>query len=118
MRIVLGCLFCLAVAASCTFDNEEELFGDSNCPTNDLTYAKDIRPIVEGNGCVGCHNSGSASGGVNLDGYENVKNYPERLFGAINHDNGYAAMPPTGIQIDSCQIAQVKAWIDQGMIKE
>ena len=108
----------LASVTSCTFDNEEDLFGNSNCPTDNLTFAKDIRPIIDGNGCVGCHNTGSEFGGVNLDGYENVKNFPDRLFGALNHDNGYTAMPPTGIQIDSCQIAQVKAWIDQGMIKE
>ncbi|MFY0673088.1 MAG: cytochrome c [Bacteroidia bacterium] len=118
MRIVTSFVFILALAFSCTYSNEEELFGDSNCPTNNLTYAKDIRPIVEGNGCVGCHNSGSESGGVNLDGYDNLKNYPDRLYGAINHDANYAAMPPSGIKIDSCQIAQVKAWIDQGMTKE
>lgn len=103
---------------ACTYNNEDDFFGETNCETENLTYAKDIRTIIEGNGCVGCHNSGSESGGVNLDGYENVKNFVDRVSGAINHESGFVKMPPSGIKTDSCQIAKIKAWIDQGMIKE
>lgn len=79
-----------------------------------ISYNSHIKPMLE-TYCVGCHTSGSASGGVSLDSYANVIAYVTSgsLYGSIAHLNGYSAMP-VGSKLSDCQIQAVKQWIDQG----
>ena len=104
--------------SSCWYDNEEELFGDVNCPTENMSLSNDITPILNGNGCIGCHNNSSQSGGVNLEGFENIKLNADngKLYGSVNHSDGFKKMPQGGARIDQCQIDKIKAWIDQGTL--
>jgi hypothetical protein len=53
-----------------------------------------------------------------LDTYDGVKAAADNgsLFGSINHDDGYTAMPLGGGKLSNCSIAQVKSWIDNGSL--
>lgn len=110
--------FIAALFTGCWYDNEEDMFGEVECITTEMSYSNDIAPILQGNGCVGCHNNSLQSGGVNLEGYENVKSSAEtgKLLGTINHDDGFKPMPQGMAKIENCQIEKIKAWIEQGTL--
>ncbi len=116
-QAVYGILF-LVMAISCTYHNEEELYGNKPgdaCNTENATYATDVLPVLQSN-CYGCHKSDFASGGVNLEGYDQVKIYVNngRLLGAINHLPGFSPMPKGGTKLPACDIEKIQKWIDAG----
>jgi hypothetical protein len=82
--------------------------------TANVTFSKTIKPLLETN-CVGCHKTGSVSGGVILDSYVNVKAYVDnnKMWGAVNYLSSYLAMPPSQ-KLTDCQLLVVKKWIDKG----
>lgn len=82
--------------------------------TVNVTFSKTIMPLLETN-CIGCHKAGTVSGGVLLDSYANVKKYIDnkKIWGAINYQTGYSAMPPVA-KLTDCQLFIVKKWIDKG----
>ena len=86
-----------------------------NCIEGEVSYADDIIPLMN-TYCNGCHSTSNAFGGVITDTYANMKTIADngRLFGALNWDEGYVAMPQGQDQLDSCKIVIVKNWIDEG----
>jgi mono/diheme cytochrome c family protein len=82
--------------------------------TANVTFSKRINPLLQTN-CVGCHKTGSVSGGVLLDSYANIKAYVDnkKMWGAMNYITGYSAMPPSQ-KLTDCQLSVVKKWIDKG----
>ena len=117
----IGVLLFLAglFTVGCTYDNEEELFDNPECSTLDVSYLTHIVPILDGNGCIGCHNVGSPAGNVSLDSHEGVKAASQdgSLLSSVNW-NGDAAKMPAGAseQIDACSIDKISAWIEQGTL--
>lgn len=101
--------------ASCYQDNEEELVP---CPNGigAVTYNASIKPILLAYGCIGCHSSAAAGGGILLEQYSQVKTVVDngRLQGSINHAPGFKAMPQGGIKMSSCDISRIEAWIKAG----
>lgn len=82
------------------------------------TYSKAIAPMIT-TYCIGCHSTAAAAangGSIDLATYTSVKVYATngRLYGSVNHDLGYSAMPKNQAQLSACQIAQFKKWIDAG----
>ncbi len=89
----------------------------TSCDTTS-TYSKGIAPLIT-TYCIGCHSATSAAssgGSIDLSTYTSVKVYATngRLYGSVNHDLGYSAMPKNQAQLSACQIAQFKKWIDAG----
>lgn len=110
-------LFMMAIV-SCTYHNEEELYSatpDDSCNTENVTYTSDVLPVLQTN-CYSCHKREFASGGVILEGYDQVKIYATngRLFGAISHSPGFSPMPKGGTKLPACDIEKIKVWIDAG----
>ena len=105
--------------SSCYYDNEEDLypFYENNCDTTSVSYSLTVKPILE-RSCVSCHQASNPSGNVLLDTYDGVKAAANNgsLYGSINHDDGYTAMPLGGGKLSNCSIAQVKSWIDNGSL--
>ena len=105
--------------SSCYYDNEEDLypFYENNCDTTSVSYSLTVKPILE-RSCVSCHQASNPSGNVLLDTYEGVKTAANNgsLYGSINHDDGYTAMPLGGGKLSNCSIAQVKSWIVNGSL--
>ncbi len=99
---------------SCYKDNEEDLYGN-NCQTTNVSFNATIKPIFSAN-CVSCHSGAGASAGIRLSNHAEVSAAADggRLLGAIRHQSGFSAMPPTGPKLTDCQISQIEAWIAQG----
>jgi hypothetical protein len=109
--------------STCYYDSQEYLFPKigSQCDTTGTISFSSVDSVLQNN-CVSCHNSSSASGGVNLDGYANVypyatvlRNNTPILQGAIRRMTGFVPMPelPTPA-LDECSIRKIELWIEQG----
>jgi hypothetical protein len=87
----------------------------SGCDTSDVTFSAKIKPMLDLT-CKGCHNSTSASAGVNLDNYAGVNAVATngKLLSVIKQLPGYPAMPKGGTKLSDCQIRQVELWISAG----
>ena len=88
---------------------------NSNCDTLNVGFSSEIQVILQNN-CLGCHSGAVPQGQIDLSTYSNVKIYVDngKLFGAVNHESGYVAMPQGQPKLDDCKILTIKAWINQG----
>lgn len=84
-----------------------------SCDTSNVTYNLSIQPIIATN-CIGCHGTNSPSAGIDLSSYQKVKNIADigQLTGAVNHEAGYAAMPPSGGKMSQCNLDKITIWIN------
>ena len=99
----------------CSFDNEEDLFADEICLTDEVTFSGTIEPLIDKN-CIACHNSALPSGNINLEDYNQLKPLIEngRFLGSISHSRGFSAMPKGGPKLSDCDISKVEKWIEEG----
>ena len=91
---------------------------NSTCNTSNVTYAATIKPILQTN-CQGCHSGGpAASGGIDMTVFSNVSAIAQngKLYGAVNHAAGFKPMPLGGNKLPACDIAKIKAWVDNGAL--
>ena len=90
-------------------------FCEEDCDTTNVTFSGSVWPTIELN-CIGCHSGAEPSGNVLLTDYNAVVVQANngRLFGAINHENGFAPMPKNAPKLIDCKIDQVKIWIENG----
>jgi len=107
--------FILMKNSGCYYDNEEELYGITECETANMSYQLDIAPIIELS-CFPCHRNDVADGSVRLGSYNEVKVWVDNgaLVGAINHQSGFAPMPKVGGKLSECTISKIESWIDAG----
>ena len=89
--------------------------GVGPCETANRSWAQHIRPVIQ-TYCLGCHSGTTPGAGLNFSTHAGVAGATAngRLYGAINHQQGFTAMPPTGTKMPECQIMQIKSWIDAG----
>jgi hypothetical protein len=105
--------FVLLVVYGCTKQNEQALSPDTTaCKTDSMSYTNNVRTIMQSY-CFSCHGNGSTggSGGINLDGYDNLKPYVDngKLVGNITHAPGYVPMPYGQPKMPDCEINQIVA---------
>jgi uncharacterized membrane protein len=117
--IKISILFCILafVFAGCYYDVEEELYPANTCVTTNVSYTTDVIAILTNNSCIACHNNTSPGGGIKLDTHADVAVYANngRLYGSVNHQAGYKAMPQgSTTKINQCSIDRLKAWVDAG----
>src|ERR1700754_3506718 len=77
---------CLTSLSSCYYDVEEDLYpSGGSCDSSAVTYSGTVTPILQSNGCTGCHSGGASSGNILLAAYANVKKMGQKgkLYGAI-----------------------------------
>lgn len=116
MKVLLLFVLSFVVAFSaCDYANEEELTPENGCNAMDVSYINEVIPILEAS-CISCHNSAGSLGGVNLETYDGVAFVAENgtLSGSINHADGFSPMPQGMPKLDSCTIAKIDSWIDDG----
>lgn len=108
----------MSAAFGCSKMSEDRLAVNVTCDTTNVSYANDVVPILQSN-CYSCHGSGSTagSGGINLDGYTNLKVYADNgyLSGNISHAPGYIGMPYGKPKLPDCEVNTVVAWVNQGV---
>jgi mono/diheme cytochrome c family protein len=111
-------LFLSVAFFSCSYDNEEDLYGNEICDTSSVTYSKTIKPVLTAN-CYSCHSTSNApsfGSGIKLENYDDlmVQVNNGKLVGAITHSPGYPAMPQGGAKLDDCPIEKIVTWINNG----
>lgn len=113
---VVSCFCFIGYISSCSKASEDELApAPSQCDTSGMKYSTNILPIISSN-CYGCHGNGTATDGVDLDGYAKLKTYVDNgyLIGVITHASGYTPMPYGAAKLSDCDINKIKAWINNG----
>ncbi|KAF0131681.1 MAG: hypothetical protein FD155_205 [Bacteroidetes bacterium] len=113
--ILIGVITFMATA--CFKDNEEDLYPDNGCNTENVSFSATVQPAINNN-CVSCHSGPGASGGVRLGSHAEIVAAVDggRFLGAIKHESGFSAMPQGGNKLSDCTISQIDAWIAQGKL--
>ena len=97
--------------SACYYDNKEDLypFDTESCDLDNVTYSGTVNSILVSS-CVSCHQQSNPSGGVRLDNYNEVLKVVDNgsLWGSINHEQGYSAMPLGGGKLSDCSLLQIK----------
>lgn len=88
---------------------------NSGCDTTNVTYSGSIAPILQSR-CTGCHGATNPQGNINLTTYANVAALANAgaLYGAVDRQPNYAAMPPSGSKIPQCELDLIRIWIQNG----
>lgn len=87
---------------------------ETQCDSINVSFASHVFPVIQ-NQCMGCHSGSAPQGGILLSGYDAIASVANtgRLLGAIQHQSGFSAMPPSS-KLDDCKIAIIKKWISDG----
>lgn len=110
---LIGTIMCISLIASCSYKKETV---QATCIlSNTVSFNTEVNTIITNN-CLSCHNNSFRSGGISLQGYSNVQTQAlnGKLFGTINHSDGFSKMPQSRPKLDVCTIATIKKWIDNG----
>jgi len=81
------------------------------------SFALDVFPILSNN-CFSCHSNENASEfgqGNAFEDYGDVSAASSIIIGAINHTEGFPAMPWGSAKLDNCSIETFEAWVNSGM---
>ena len=123
-RFFFATLLISAVMVSCSKSNETDVTRDfyggnlDSCDTTNMTFAADVKPILQAN-CYACHSNTTFSiSGTKLEEYADLKEHVEHgdVIGSITHASGFPAMPENAPKLSSCDINKIKAWIDRGAL--
>ena len=112
---LLVLLFSAAIiVVSCGDDDDDP----ETCETTGITYDNYAKDFLNSN-CVssGCHDADGIDAGIgSYETYEDSKTAIDfgRFKGAINHEDGFSNMPKGMAKLDSCDIAKLSAWVDDG----
>lgn len=90
--------------------------GDTVCTIpSPVSFSKDVFPVVD-KYCTGCHSGANPWAGLRLQTYDHVRTVAQNglLLGVINHDQGFPQMPKTIGKLDSCIIATITQWVEDG----
>jgi hypothetical protein len=116
--VILGIL--IVGMSSCYYDNEADLYPQTvECDTLNVSYSLTIASIMSTN-CNDCHGGSAPSGNIITDNYDDLKVIASngRLWGAVNHESGFSPMPKDRPQLNSCDLSQIKIWIDKGALND
>lgn len=87
----------------------------AGCDSTQFTFASSVRPLLQ-SACVGCHSGTFPGGGVPLSTYEQIQAVASngRLWGAVDHQQGFSAMPKNSAKLSACELAVIQKWIQAG----
>lgn len=115
LLLLSGLTAAIALIQGCYYDNEEYLYPvTASCDTTGVTYNGTVAPIMAAN-CNGCHGSTAPSAGIVTDNLASVKANMARIWGSVNHQGGYQAMPKNMAKLSDCNLAKIGAWKNAGM---
>lgn len=110
----LGILLVILIIGLSSCEHEPILTND-DCELSTVSFSLTIKGILQTH-CESCHNANNPQGNVLLTTYDEVliRVNDGSLYGSVNHDTAFTAMPYQMEQLDSCKIKQIKKWIDDG----
>lgn len=88
-----------------------------DCTNVSATYTGQIKDIMDSNcATVGCHNATTASNGIRLDTYNNVKTSAQNsnFLCSINWKKSCNKMPIGGSKLSNNSIQLITCWIEAG----
>ena len=104
---------------SCNYDNEESLYGSSDCDTNFVSFEMDIDPIISSH-CTMCHGGPSPSAGLALETYAQIYQSATEPYNGIidriSRPEGDPLMMPGNYRLPQCEIDKIVAWVEQGAL--
>jgi len=107
----------LLLAIACSWENEETLYPELKIfDTLNVSYAESVLPILSAS-CYTCHSNANApdfAKGNAFEEYEDVVAFSDLIVGAINHREGFPAMPQGADKLDTRSIAIIEAWVNSG----
>ena len=88
---------------------------ENTCDTSNVTYSGIITSIMQ-NSCTGCHSGSTPDGQIDLTTYSGVAATALNgtLYGSVNHATSYSAMPKGGNKLSTCQLDQIRIWVNAG----
>lgn len=102
----------------CYYDTEEHLYPGGNCNTTDVTYTATIRQIIQVRCATpACHVPETTGPSTDFTQDADVAadvadgSFRERVFSS---DAGIRMPPTSSAALSSCELAQIKAWLDAG----
>src|SRR5882757_3289641 len=117
--IVLSFISLVLSFAGCSKESEDKLAASKPCDTTAVSYSTGIVPILQEN-CYPCHgaSSNAGSGGITLEGFNNIKSYVNQgyVVGNVTHASGFVAMPYGKPKLPDCEVNTIVAWVHQGAI--
>jgi hypothetical protein len=105
--------------SGCGKENAEQSGGGAGCDTTNVSYSRQILPIVEQN-CYVCHQGPGASSGIDFSKYSALHGWAQSgfLVGDVTHagDPGDPFTPmPYGLpMLPECEVNIIVAWVHQG----
>ena len=119
MKNLIFIIFGILFLNSCIYDNEESLYGVSDCDTNFVSFETDIYPIISSH-CTMCHGGPSPSAGLALETYaqiyQSATDPNNGIIDRISRLEGDPLMMPGSYRIPQCQIDKIVAWVEQGAL--
>ena len=101
---------------SCENQNEEDLYGKTECDTSNVSWTEDVKPILA-HRCLHCHYDGiGAIAPFSLQKYSDVlvRVNTGQLESAINHRPRKPKMPKDGPKLPDCELSKINKWISDG----
>lgn len=116
-KIILASTVIASLLVACTSTKETASTTPEatlTCTDATVTYAKDIKPILEAN-CTKCHNGGQVE--FNFNKLEDIKLAisKEEFLESIKHMKGFPAMPKNASKLSQATIDKMECWINNGM---
>lgn len=116
-KIIKFIALCLGIAymQGCYYDKEELLYPGStqavDCSTIAAKYSDNVSPLIISKCATAtCHDPATASGGLVLQNYAQVKDVLNRIQSRVIVEK---TMPPTG-PLSPAEINILKCWIESG----
>jgi len=104
----------LISTTGCYYDVEEELYG--GCDTTGSTFSSTVAPMLQANGCLGCHAAPATAGnGIVLDNYASVSTLVQQNKFISGADRMPPSSAPNGILSD-CDMNKLRAWVNAGAL--
>lgn len=118
-NILIKLFFTIAAIAflqSCYYDKEETIYpGTGSCDTSRVTYSSAVA-VIMAERCDGCHGGTFPEAGQKTDNYNDLKTIADngKLWGTINHESGFPAMPKGKPMLSDCELRKIRIWLDDG----
>lgn len=85
------------------------------CDTTQFTFKRQIGPLIN-KYCAGCNYGSYNSGNILLSNYREIKAVVDssKLYEAMTATNGVKKMPTGVVDMQPCEVIQVRKWIESG----
>lgn len=112
MKLILIALISVLIASCSATKN-------TTTTTNGITYTKDIKPIIDAQCGMKCHNAEKPAAGIELTTYASVKEQSVngKLIPAIQQVEGAKPMPKKNPKLDDASIQKIVDWVAGGAVE-